>query len=124
MRKRNLVPFESLRRATRAKAALVGADDSLVSVSMDFLQDKDEKSQSVLTAFIKKIEKYTWMQVKQTKGFGWETRKPPPKDWPLQVSPDENCIHLRSSKKGRIWGFRDGDKLQVVWVDPDHKLDD
>ena len=120
VKKKKLIPAIAVRKARRA---LRGTDHLPVIVATDFLQDKSDKCLEALAKFRTKIEQMTWLQVRSSKGLNLETRKPPPKDWPPQVSPDEPCIRLKSDRKGRIWGFRDDQIYQVVWIDTDHRLD-
>jgi hypothetical protein len=121
-KRRKIIPARAIR--VTAAAPLLDRDRELVQVSDLFLQDRSEKCREILEKFRNKIEQYTWLQVKGSgKGFNIETRHPPPRKWPNTVSPDEVCIRLKASGKARVFGFRDGTVLYVVWVDPDHRID-
>lgn len=51
----------------------------------------------------------------------WDLRK---KLANKNISPQTDIIHLRAGDKFRVHGFIIGERFKLVWLDPDHEIDE
>jgi hypothetical protein len=78
---------------------------------------------------LKKIEKYTWSQIKtqgsktkgESVGCGFKVIKQHPV-LPERISEDVNISEMRVCVKKRIFGFRIDSVYYIVWFDRDHSV--
>ncbi len=77
---------------------------------------------------LKKIEKYTWGQIKshgsknrgQSVGTGYKLINDPP-PLPLELQ-NKDITEMRIDRKKRILGFRVNSVYYIVWFDRDHSV--
>ncbi|MBR8834349.1 MAG: hypothetical protein DSM106950_10020 [Stigonema ocellatum SAG 48.90 = DSM 106950] len=78
---------------------------------------------------LKKIEKYTWLQIKEqgskqrgsSVGCGFKIIQNHP-NLPNNVSEDVTISEMRIGQKKRIFGFRLESHYYIVWFDRDHSV--
>ena len=77
---------------------------------------------------LKKIEKYTWGQIKshgsknrgQSVGTGYKLISDPPA-LPLELQ-KKDITEMRIDRKKRIFGFRENSVYYIIWFDRDHSV--
>jgi hypothetical protein len=82
-----------------------------------------------LLAGLKKIEAYTWGQIKShgakksggSVGTGYKLISNHP-SLPESVTEDVKLSEMRIDDKKRIFGFRDGSVYYIIWFDRDHSV--
>ena len=90
------------------------------------IEDCDPAEMLALMKNLAQRSQMTWQQMQDAPHTGAGTEKIAPG----QISaipagvPEDNLLVLRTGKRGRVVGYRDGDVFVVVWVDPKHKLYD
>lgn len=93
------------------------------------LSDWQSKELDDLIQALKKIENYTWEQIRRqgskTKGGSVGTgykiiNNPPP--LPADISEDVTFSEMRVCQRKRIFGFRSGSIYYIVWFDRDHSV--
>lgn len=71
----------------------------------------------------KMMASMTWDQIYAHKGLGWDEVPSSAMKWRIPIpTPRERLHHIRVSKRGRVWGYREGDTFYVVWLDPNHEV--
>ena len=64
-----------------------------------------------------------WDEIYRHPGIGWdEVHESSMKRKIPSTVERETLHHIKVSKKGRIWGYRDGNTFYVVWLDPNHEV--
>lgn len=65
----------------------------------------------------------TWEQIYAHKGLGWDEVPSHAMKWRIPTAlTRETLNHIKISKRGRIWGYRERDTFHVVWLDPNHEV--
>jgi hypothetical protein len=78
---------------------------------------------------LKKIEKYTWAQIKghgskkpgESVGTGYKLIDKP-RTWPENIPEDARLSEMRIDDKKRIFGFRVQSVYYIIWFDRDHSV--
>lgn len=64
-----------------------------------------------------------WDDISKVKGLGWDRVPGKNMKYTIPKSIGKNELyHLYITRKSRVWGYRDGDAFQLVWLDPEHKV--
>lgn len=87
--------------------------------------DKNRLHELVVSGF-KNIEGLTWVELKSSGSHSIDLdqldKKAVNRLKEIKLDDLEHLFSLRFSGKERLWGIRDGNVLQVLWWDPQHKV--
>ncbi len=71
----------------------------------------------------KMMASMTWDQIHVHKGLGWDEVPSSTMKWRIPAAlTRETLNHIKVCKRGRVWGYRDGNTFQIVWLDPNHEV--
>lgn len=71
----------------------------------------------------KLLSSLTWNEIYRHDGLGWD--EVPESNMKFKIPSRINrkeLHHIKVSRRGRIWGYREGNSFHVVWFDPDHQV--
>lgn len=61
--------------------------------------------------------------VSSYKGLGWDRVPESSMKFPIPAKLNQDQLyHIKVSRGGRLWGYRDGDVFEIVWFDPLHQV--
>ncbi|MEK3899996.1 MAG6450 family protein [Paenibacillus sp. FSL R7-0179] len=91
----------------------------------DTVSSLEELDRELLVQMLKKFKVLggiEWNDISKS-GLGWEKIPHHSMKYPIPKSLKmDHLYHIYITKKFRVWGYRDGDTFQLVWVDPNHNV--
>lgn len=86
----------------------------------------DELNQEFIVQMLKQFKVLggiSWDDISQYKGLGWDSIPQHRMKYTIPKSLNrDDLYHIKVSKKGRVWGYREGNSFHLVWFDPNHKV--
>lgn len=88
----------------------------------------DDLDRDLLLTMMKQFKQFAgtdWNDIVtgKAKGLGWDTVEQSNMNYRIPKSVNRTELnHLKISRKARVWGYRDGDTFNLVWIDPEHKV--
>lgn len=71
----------------------------------------------------KLLASMTWEEIYRHKGLGWDEVEEVNMKFRIPAGVKRDRLHhIKISKKGRMWGYREGNTFHVVWLDPNHEV--
>lgn len=64
-----------------------------------------------------------WSDVSSYKDLGWD--RVPEGSMKFPIPPKlkkDHLYHIKVSRGGRLWGYRNGDVFELIWLDPQHRV--
>ncbi|PWK14932.1 MAG6450 family protein [Tumebacillus permanentifrigoris] len=120
LNKKGKVPSSATVVKTTAKPS-VGWE--LLDETVVALTDVEREFFQTMVKTLKILCSLPWTDVSSYKGLGLDRVPESSMKFPIPAKLNKDHLyHIKVSRGGRLWGYRDGDVFELVWLDPLHRV--